>query len=144
MKRKLLIILRNVLIGLIVLYGVCAVMVEIPPVQRWFTSVAQEQLSRFIGTEVKIGHITIGYPNRFIVDDLIVNDKSGEEMLKAARFSAKMEWMPLLTEGRLSMHTMQMFGFHAHLKRKTPKDEPNTSSSSMPSPQPTPPNRPPP
>lgn len=125
MKRKLLIIIRNFLIGLIVLYGVCAIMVEIPPVQRWFTSVAQEQLTSLIGTEVRIGHITIGYPNRFIVDDLIVNDKSGEQMLKAARFSAKMEWMPLLTEGRLSMHTMQMFGFHAHLRRKTPKDEPN-------------------
>ena len=125
MSRRIFNIVRGTLIGLVALYGLCLVLLEIPAVQGALTQQLEKQFSAFLETEIEIENITIDYPNRLIVDGLIVEDKDGKEMLKAARLAAKFEWTPLLKDGRIVVHTAQIFGLHAHISRPTPEAETN-------------------
>lgn len=114
--------LRGLLIVLVVLYGTLAVMLTLPSVQRHVSVALGEELSRMLHTHVSVGHLTIGYPNRIIVDEVELDDLNGSPLLRAARLSARFEWMPLLREGRISVHTAQVFGLHLTMNRTRPEE----------------------
>lgn len=83
-----------------------------------------EELSGLFGTEVAIGKINAGLLNRVIIDDLSMNDKENKEMLKVSRLSAKFDILPLF-RGRISVGSVQLFGFNVNLHKNTPESEPN-------------------
>ena len=57
-----------------------------------------EELSEVLNTKVVIGRINMGLLNRIIIDDVLLDDQSGQEMLKVTRLSAKFDIMPFLKE----------------------------------------------
>lgn len=114
--------LRGLLIVLVVLYGALAVMLTLPSVQSRVSVTLGEELSRMLHTHVSVGHLTIGYPNRLILDDVELDDLNGSPLLRAARLSARFEWMPLLREGRISVHTAQVFGLQLTMNRTKPEE----------------------
>ena len=125
MAKRLFKIFRGILLGLVVVYGACILLLGLPVVQRQLTILAEQELEKLLGTEMSIGHITIGYPNRVILENVAIDDLQGERLLEVARLSAKFEWMPLLQEGRIAIRTAQIFGLHARLNRPTPDGEDN-------------------
>lgn len=82
------------------------------------------ELSSLLKTRVSIGRIDMGFLNRIIIDDLLLHDQSGQELLKTTRLSAKFEILPLL-QGKISIGTLQFFGFNANLEKQTPKSPSN-------------------
>ena len=110
---------RGLLIVLVMLYGLAVILLTMPQVQHYVSVIAQEQLSKLLQTRVSVGHITWGYPNRLVVDNVEMDDLSGKKLLQAARLSARFEWIPLLRDGRISIHTAQVFGLHANIERPT-------------------------
>lgn len=82
------------------------------------------ELSELLGTEVSIGKINIGLFNRVIIDDLLLNDQSGQEMLKVTRLSAKFSILPLL-HGQISIGSVQLFGFNIVLNKPSPEADHN-------------------
>lgn len=82
--------------------------------QRVFAAFVAERLENAWRTEVSIGKVNIGFLNRVILDDVNVRDRGGKELLRAARLSAKMELSPLLN-GRISISSIQLYGFHINL-----------------------------
>ena len=82
------------------------------------------ELSEVLHAKLTIGRIDIGLLNRIIVDDLTLEDRSGGEMLKVARLSAKFDILPLF-EGRISIGTVQLFGFDIKLNKSTPLGKSN-------------------
>ena len=120
--------LRAVIITLVVLYGLVVVLLHIPAVQEQLTLVAHRQLSALLDTPVQIGHITVGYPDRIILDDVKIEDKQGNRLLQTARLSARFEWMPLFRDGRISIHTAQIFGLQAEVNRQHPDAPLNVQS----------------
>ncbi len=82
------------------------------------------ELKKILDTELSIGEISIGALNRIILDDLLLKDRSGEEMLKVTRLSAKFEILPLF-EGKIAISNVQLFGFNVNLSKQTPQAEPN-------------------
>lgn len=125
MIKRLLKIVRGVVITLVVVYGLAVALLSLPWVQHHVSVAVERELSRMLDTRVAIGHITFGYPNRVIMDDVEMDDREGNELMKAARMAVRFEWMPLLRHGRISMHTVQLFGLHAHISRPTPDEELN-------------------
>ncbi|MBQ8361946.1 MAG: translocation/assembly module TamB domain-containing protein [Bacteroidaceae bacterium] len=115
--KRILKILRSVVVALAILYGTIVLLTGIPVIQRWLTGCARQQLEQLLDTQVDIGHITFGYPNRLILENVDIRDREGNPMLEVARLSAKFEWIPLFREGRISIHTAQVFGCHAHIYR---------------------------
>lgn len=83
-----------------------------------------KELSSVLGSNITIKRIDMGLLNRIIIDDLLLNDQSGKEMLKVARLSAKFDILPLFS-GRISISNVQLFGFNANLEKKTLQDQAN-------------------
>lgn len=110
-------IILGVYIGTIVL-------LNIPFIQRSMTSFVEKELSQVLNTQLSIEKIDIGLLNRIIIDDLLVDDQSGREMLKIARLSAKFEILPLF-KGKVTISSVQLFGFNINLNKKTPESDPN-------------------
>ena len=79
-----------------------------------------KELSSVLGSRLTIGRINIGLLNRIIIDDLMLNDQSGKELLKVGRLSAKFEILPLFN-GRISIGNVQLFSFNANLEKPTPQ-----------------------
>jgi len=97
---------------------------NIPYIQQRTTVAVAKELSGLFGTEVTIGKINAGVLNRIIIDDLSMDDQEGKEMLKVSRLSAKFDILPLF-RGRISVGSVQLFGFNISLNKTTPDAEPN-------------------
>ena len=83
-----------------------------------------EELSDLLNTRVTIGRINIGLLNRIIIDDVVLDDQDEQEMLKVTRLSAKFDIMPFF-KGKISISSVQLFGFNINLQKKTPDSPPN-------------------
>lgn len=88
------------------------------------SSLVAEELSEILKTKVLIGRINIGLLNRIIIDDVLLDDQSGQEMLKVTRLSAKFDIMPFF-KGKISISSVQLFGFNINLQKETPTSPPN-------------------
>lgn len=99
-------------------------LLNFPVIQQSITSWTENELKKLFGTELTIGHIEIGLLNRIVVHNLSIDDLEGENMLRVTRLSAQFDLLPLL-KGRISISHVQLFGFHANLRRVTPDSPPN-------------------
>ena len=75
-------------------------------------------------TEVSIGNIDLGLLNRIIIQNVTLKDQENNELLKISRLSAKIEITPLF-HGQVRINSVQLFGLHARLNRKTPESPTN-------------------
>lgn len=57
-------------------------MLNIPNIQQAMSVFVAEELSEVLNTKVVIGRINMGLLNRIIIDDVLLDDQSGQEMLK--------------------------------------------------------------
>ena len=83
-----------------------------------------DELSEVLNTKVVIGRINMGLLNRIIIDDVLLDDQSGQEMLKVTRLSAKFDIVPFF-KGKISISSVQLFGFNINLRKETPDTPPN-------------------
>lgn len=77
-----------------------------------------------MGTQLTIGKIDMGLLNRIIIDNVVLNDQAGKEMLKITRLSAKFD-IPSLLRGKIAISSVQLFGFNINLNKETPDSPPN-------------------
>lgn len=110
-------IILGVYIGTIVL-------LNIPYIQQKTTALVAKELSQIMGTQLSIGKIDIGLLNRIIIDNTLLNDPSGKEMLKITRLSAKFDILALI-KGKIAISSVQLFGFNISLNKQTPDSKPN-------------------
>lgn len=102
---------------------VCLIMLfNIPFIQRQIGSWTADALSEQLNTNVSIGNIQIGLPNRIIIDDLCIDDQQGNQAIKADRLAATVDILPL-SRGKISISSTQLFGLTAIINRPTP-DQP--------------------
>lgn len=99
-------------------------LLNIPYVQQQLSVLVANELSTLLGSRLTIGRINIGLLNRIIIDDLMLNDQSGKELLKVGRLSAKFDILPLFS-GRVSIGNVQLFSFNAALERPIPQADTN-------------------
>ena len=97
---------------------------NIPYVQRQLSAFVSQQLSDILGTQFSIGKIDIGMLNRIVVDDLLLHDQNGDDLLKITRLSVKFDILPLF-HGDISISNIQLFGFNINIKKQTPESKAN-------------------
>ena len=84
------------MLGIILgLYIGTILLLNIPYVQQRISVFVAGELSGVLHTRLSIGRINMGLLNRIIIDDLLLDDQSGKEMLKISRLSAKFDILPL-------------------------------------------------
>ena len=77
-----------------------------------------------LGTDVSIERVELGFPNRLILDNVLIHDQAQEEMLRVGRLSVKLEFLPLLN-GRVSISSAQLFNAHAQFYKTDSLSAPN-------------------
>lgn len=100
------------------------ILLNIPYVQQKMSVYISEQLSAVLGSRISIGNVDMGLLDRIIIDDLLLHDQSGKEMLKVSRLSATLDLFTLL-KGKISINNIQLFSFNANLNRATPDAKAN-------------------
>ena len=88
-------ITRWTVIGILGAYIAVIILLNIPFVQQSIGRMVSRELSKTLGSELSIGHVELGLPNRFILENVTLKDPSGEEMASIARTSAKISLMSL-------------------------------------------------
>ena len=98
---------------------------HIPAAQRHIGSFVASMVERELGTRVKVGRVDPGFLNRIIIEDLTIWDQNEKEMVRVARLSAKIDIGPLVTDGKISISSAQLFGAHLSLYRRNAQAKPN-------------------
>lgn len=117
-------ITRWTVIGILGVYIAVIILLNIPFVQQSIGRMVSRELSKTLGSELSIGHVELGLPNRFILENVTLKDPSGEEMASIARTSAKISLMSLFS-GKISIGTAQLFGLQMRLQKEHPEATPN-------------------
>ena len=100
------------------------ILLSIPAVQRGCAHAAERALSQKIQSEVQIGSIHPGFPNRLIADDIRIYDQQDTLMLQVNRLAAKVEVLPLL-QRRIRIRNAQLFGATATLYKPSENEPEN-------------------
>ena len=108
---------------MVIYFGLIALL-NIPYVQQSISNVATKEIEKLLGTEVSIGNIDMGLLNRIIIQDLILYDRSDNEILNIARFSAKFDIIAIL-KGKIRINSIQLFGLDAYLNKVDKNADPN-------------------
>lgn len=82
------------------------------------------ELSKLLQTELKVGRIDMGLLNRIIIEDFYVADQSKQDLLKVSRLSARFD-IQALFQGKISINSVQLFGFDLKLRKQTHQDKLN-------------------
>ena len=110
--------------SLLALYVGFVILIHLSCTQEFLGKQVASALSDELGTEVNISRVELGFPNRLILDDVLVYDQAQEEMLRVGRLTAKIEFLPL-AKGRISISSAQLFGTHAMLYKTDSLSAPN-------------------
>ena len=87
-------------------------------------SVVSSTLEQILKTEVSVGHIDFEIFRRIIVEDVLLRDKQGNEMITISRLSARYEPLSLLEE-KITINSIQLLGFSIQLNKETTDSEAN-------------------
>lgn len=110
-------IIRGVIWTLMGLSVTLLVLPQVPVVQEYLGSKVSTALSDKLDTDVSVGRVVVGIPNRVIIDDVNLDDQSGQRMLHAARMSVKIDLIDLI-QGKVSIPSAQLFGMIANLYKE--------------------------
>jgi len=120
LSRRLKYVVRILVWGILGFHIGLYILLNIPVVQGKMASIISTELRKILNTEVSVGHIELGLFNRLHVENILLNDLQGEEMLNVRRLSTRFEWKPLL-EGRIVINSVQLFGFDIRLEKENPE-----------------------
>ena len=91
------------------------VLLNSPRVQQRISVVLATELENRIGTRVDLGGVHWLFPNDIIIDSLEIDDQEGEPLLAVDRIAAKVEWMPLIKQGQISIRNIRLFNPNIHI-----------------------------
>lgn len=110
-------IFRSIILSLILTVAVLLVFIyvalSIPPVQNLIRQRVQTELSTFLGSDLKVGSLTIYPLNELIIQDLILKDLNGEDCLEVKRLGAGINLWRLLFSGEIEITYAELLDFNA-------------------------------
>ncbi|WP_303915355.1 translocation/assembly module TamB domain-containing protein [Bacteroides mediterraneensis] len=111
--------IRITVISVLTLYFGLIALISLPAVQHRISTYAARELSRLTQSEVRIGNVDLGLLNRVVIQNVQIKDRQGKDMLGISRFSVKLD-IPALFQKKIRIHSIQLFGLDARLRRTTP------------------------
>ena len=106
------------------LYFALVVLLHIPAIKGFVGREAGRALEEKLGTKVSVGKVDLGFLNRLVIDDVVVCDRQGRQLLTSSRVSVKVDVFSLF-EGRVAISSAQLFGASVNAYRPTASAEPN-------------------
>ncbi len=106
------------------LYFLTVALLNIPAIQQRISMLVSQELKELLHTDLSVGNVDLGLMNRVILDDVWLNDQEGRQLLKVDKLSARFAIFPLF-QGKITIHSVQLFGLRAQLVKATPDSAPN-------------------
>ena len=101
-------------------YAVPFSLLSIPAIQQKIISFTVNELHEQLGIDVTIEKVGIKFFNKIVLENLYLEDQSGEKLLEARRIAAGFNLLELFSK-KLSFTTVQLFGINLHLTKETPE-----------------------
>lgn len=115
---------KTIACTVVFVYAGLLMALNVPQIQTRLTRLASYELGRIFHTQVQVGSLDMGWLNQLVLQDVVIQDQQQQEMLRVSRLSAKLQVMPLF-KGKISISSVQLYGFHINAYRSTPQDDPN-------------------
>ncbi|MDO4802056.1 MAG: hypothetical protein Q4A15_07810, partial [Prevotellaceae bacterium] len=113
---KILKVIMRCLLGLVLI--TCLAMIVLPHVssfQYYIGSTISKLLSEKLNTEVSVGPVYLGLPNKAVVDDVLIYDQQHKKMLQSDRLSANIEIWPLIKDKKVRVNSIEFYGLNADI-----------------------------
>jgi len=108
-----------VIFGLMVVFYVLpAGLLQIPYLQNKISRQIASALTEKLQSEVHIGKIEVGFPNKFILKDIYLKDRSQDTLLQANRLTAHFDIVPLFKK-KWRVYSIQLYTFQVNLSKET-------------------------
>jgi hypothetical protein len=115
-------IIRAIVVALLMILVVLPVSTYIILSTDWaqdsLRTVAEEELTKLLGSEVAIGHVDISPFNRIAIDDVTVADDYGKTALTVDNISSRFELLHFMRTGRIVVDYAAIDGLNATLYKK--------------------------
>lgn len=109
------------LLALILLVPVTLyVTLSLPSVQEKICTTGEDELSRLLDTEVRIGRVSIAPFNRITLNDVTVFDSNQDTALHVSRIGAGISLPSLVSGDRITITYTELIGMDARLSKPTP------------------------
>lgn len=116
---KILRILIVTLLALIILIPMCVfVAFSLPSVQQNLCKTGEQELSKLLGTEVKIESLNITPINRLSLKNVTIKDDNGDDALKLSRIGAGIDYYELLSNHKIVITHATIIGLEAKLYKQ--------------------------
>ena len=107
------------------LYALMYVLLCIPAVQNKIKTIGEEELSKFLKTEVKIGRLSIKPFNQIMLYDVQVLDQKNSDLLRIEELGAGINIEKLLSERRIEINYAELIGLHGTITKANPNSDTN-------------------
>ena len=115
----------TILVTGVSLYALMYVLLCIPAVQNKIKTIGEEELSKFLKTEVKIGQLSIKPFNQIMLYDVQVLDQKNSDLLRIEELGAGINIEKLLSERRIEINYAELIGLHGTITKANPNSDTN-------------------
>ncbi len=106
----------------VLLFLVLAVLVYLPPVQRFAVDKATQMLSQSMGLHVEVGAVRLAFPLDLALHDLLATDAEGDTLVDAGSVRLDVRLLPLL-KGRADIDGLSLYDARLNTKSLIPDTE---------------------
>lgn len=107
-----------------IFYGLPAVLLNIPSIQKQVTQKVVKELSGRLHVPVEIEKVSVNWLNRLVLEGVYLEDREGNVLFEANHIAAGFKLFPVL-KGKFVFTTARIFGFKLNLSKETPGSELN-------------------
>ena len=101
-------------------YALPNVLLRIPSVQRKVTVTVVEELRKHLNVEVKIDRVSVSFLSKIVLENLYLEDQSGEILLEAKHLSAGFNFFSIFRK-KISFTTIRISNFNIQLTKDFPQ-----------------------
>lgn len=113
-------ILVAVLVFAIGLPALLYVLLSLPVVQDKVRAIGEEELSRLIYSDVRIGEVSIAPFNRLTLSDVAITNHAGDSIIDIERLGAGIKLKDLIFDGDITVTYVELIGMNARISRANP------------------------
>ena len=109
----------KIVIGILAFLILVILLIQAPPIQNFARKKVVAFLENKLKTEVSIGKINIGIPNKILLENIYLEDRQKDTLLSGGRISANLDMFKLLSNN-VQINSLAIEGVTAKIKRVLP------------------------
>lgn len=108
-----------------VLYSLVYIIISLPAVQDKLCRTGEEILAETLEVPINISRMEFSPFNRIELFDVTIPDQQGDTLLYANKLGVGIDVIKLITDGKIRLRNIQMFGLDVHITQSTPTSPTN-------------------